>query len=253
MQQYGAYLAQKPEVIEAERAAAEEREREFIAKSIGPTLPGESKPGELQASYNKPAKGLLPAPSKAETSSNIPPPKEPSSQPNPPSIPQSNPPLIPQPNPQIPPSVSPSLLGMPPMPNFAPSFVPMMPQIPNTQAPLFPPLPCIFSFLFYPFLIAQEPPAKRPKIDGLIPEEQFVAQIANPNISVSVILPKIEGKWNLNGQTLTFKLNVRDPVSKLKELIESQCGLPPNKQKLKSATPVSLFFSNFLGVLKHER
>ena len=101
-QQYGAALATRPDVVEAERKAREEREREFIERSIGPTLPGESKPGELQASYNnrppQPPPVALPPPPPQPRQAAAPPPLPPQQQP--PLMPVK--PLLPPQRPQLP-------------------------------------------------------------------------------------------------------------------------------------------------------
>eukprot|EP00088_Acartia_fossae_P052399 TRINITY_DN5917_c0_g1_i4.p1 TRINITY_DN5917_c0_g1~~TRINITY_DN5917_c0_g1_i4.p1 ORF type:complete len:773 (-),score=302.98 TRINITY_DN5917_c0_g1_i4:60-2378(-) len=81
---------------------------------------------------------------------------------------------------------------------------------------------------------SEEPPTKRQKTeDSLLPEAQFIAQNPAP-VNVAVSIPKVEEKpeWKLNGQVLTFRMEIRDNVSALKAKINDEIGIPPGKQKL---------------------
>lgn len=73
---------------------------------------------------------------------------------------------------------------------------------------------------------------KEIKENNLIPEAEFMAQNTSPaSFQVTIPLMK-ESPWNLNGQTLTFSLNLEDTVVSIKNKVHKKVGIPPGKQKL---------------------
>jgi splicing factor 3A subunit 1 len=99
-----------------------------------------------------------------------------------------------------------------------------------------------------PSLQSLEPAAKRPKLDefGLIPEEDYLANNSGPvSIRVQVQESADKGTWKLNGQTLNVNLDVSETINKLKEKLQAEIEMPPNKMNLKLLTakdPDSLGF-----------
>lgn len=69
--------------------------------------------------------------------------------------------------------------------------------------------------------------------DSLIPEEEFLKQVA-PVITIRVAVPMFTEKseWNLSGQSLSFSFNVTDTMTSVKSKIHESLGMPPGKQKL---------------------
>lgn len=69
--------------------------------------------------------------------------------------------------------------------------------------------------------------------DSLIPEEEFLKQVA-PVINIRVAVPMVTEKseWNLTGQSLSLSFNVTDTLTTVKSRIHESLGMPPGKQKL---------------------
>ncbi|XP_065902944.1 splicing factor 3A subunit 1-like [Dysidea avara] len=120
--------------------------------------------------------------------------------------------------------------------------------IPFNAAP--PVMPTAGSNFPPPMMMGEEPFAKRLKMDltdGLIPEQQFIAQHPGSvtfKVQVPVVLDKPE--WKLNGQQLTITLPITDPVSVIKARVADELGMPTGKQKLQ----IGMLFikdSNSLG------
>lgn len=67
----------------------------------------------------------------------------------------------------------------------------------------------------------------------LMPEQEFLQRYPEP-ITVSVLVPQMEdrGEWNLNGQTETFAVSLKEPISALKQLLQERVRMPAGKQKL---------------------
>jgi len=93
-----------------------------------------------------------------------------------------------------------------------------------------------------------EQAAKKPKLDefGLIPEEEYLANNSGPvSLRVQVQESADKGTWKLNGQTLNINLDIGETVLKLKEKLQAELEMPPNKMNLKLVTakdPDSLGF-----------
>ena len=83
--------------------------------------------------------------------------------------------------------------------------------------------------------MAEEPPTKRVRSDGLLVEAAFLLE--NPmEFSVTVQLPSLPGKYGgkLVGQTLTLAVKLTDKTSEVKARIQAETGMPPGKQTMKA-------------------
>jgi splicing factor 3A subunit 1 len=82
-----------------------------------------------------------------------------------------------------------------------------------------------------------EPAFKRAKTEEqLVPEDEYVARCGGPNalVSFNLQVPSVpdKGEWNLNGQTISFTLQLGDLVSVIKTKLSEILGMPIAKQKL---------------------
>ncbi|KRX91335.1 Splicing factor 3A subunit 1, partial [Trichinella pseudospiralis] len=82
-----------------------------------------------------------------------------------------------------------------------------------------------------------EPPAKRTKTfeEQLKPEEEWLNKFSDHGpINITVVFPVSAEKpeWNLNGQSVSYSLNLTDPVSAIKGKIQETTSMPASKQKL---------------------
>ena len=134
--------------------------------------------------------------------------------------------------PPMPPGTLGGYPGQPGMPPAMPpqGFPPGYPAPPAPMPPAFPTPPVL------PPPPPNEPPPKRQKVEnGLQPAEEWIASHSEP-ILIKIAIPEYENKnnWNLEGQTLEFRMNVSEKVSVLKaKLSEALNGMPANKQNLK--------------------
>ncbi|XP_003379249.1 splicing factor 3 subunit 1 [Trichinella spiralis] len=82
-----------------------------------------------------------------------------------------------------------------------------------------------------------EPPVKRTKTfeEQLKPEEEWLnkyGDLGPVNITVVFPLSAEKPEWNLNGQSVSYSLNLTDPVSAIKGKIQETTSMPASKQKL---------------------
>ena len=147
-----------------------------------------------------------------------------------------------------------SFPGQPPIPGFAPgppgfgghappgvapkaAFSPPPSQF--FQPPLPPGVPPFLPPGMAPPAPSQEPLPKKQKLDdgGLIPEDEYLASNRGPvSIRVHVQESEEKGTWKLNGQTINLSLEISETVGKLKDLLQPDLDMPPNKMNLKLIT-----------------
>uniref|UniRef100_A0A915IFD6 Splicing factor 3A subunit 1 n=1 Tax=Romanomermis culicivorax TaxID=13658 RepID=A0A915IFD6_ROMCU len=133
----------------------------------------------------------------------------------------------------------------PPFPPYGAGMPPRMPfgQGPPGQPPFFhgggPPMMSGMPPMaqMQPPIPEDEPSAKRQKTseDQLIDEIEWLNRFGNQvSVSISVVCPAVPDKpeWRLTGQTLTYPMNLRDPISALKTKLQESTNLPSGKQKL---------------------
>lgn len=79
-----------------------------------------------------------------------------------------------------------------------------------------------------------KPPAKRQRTDGLLLEEDFIAEARIKNLLLQVTVP-VSTKYGgmMSGQTMQIAVAITDRVSAIKAKIQAELGIPSNKQKLK--------------------
>src|SRR5690349_16625485 len=96
-----------------------------------------------------------------------------------------------------------------------------------------------------------EPPLKKVKTEKkLIPASEFISQATEKIVRLTVQIPKENSRWNLNGQTEWFEMNLTDTVLQLKEKLEGLLGgMKPNKQKL--VTPNGIVLKDQMTFADH--
>lgn len=89
------------------------------------------------------------------------------------------------------------------------------------------------------------PPPPQQQQPTILPEEEFIATLDNPNeIYFCVLVPHdpSNSNWNFNGQTIDVTLSAKSKIKELKELLKGQLGgMPINKMQLRH--PVSGFMN----------
>lgn len=100
----------------------------------------------------------------------------------------------------------------------------------------------------------EEPPLKRAKTEeSLVPEEEFMTRSGGPNaiVTFNLQVPNVPDKaeWNLNGQTITFSMQLCDTVSAIKQKLFEILTMPVAKQKLQYE--VSLVLNHHLQMDFH--
>ncbi len=186
-------------------------------------------------------------------------------------IEESRPPPQQQPTTSVPTAVGTSRPPAPPQPSKpSPSAAPPPPPVAvsTISKPPQGPAPPPRMMNTFPAPIAEEPKAKKPKIEEaplpLQPEESFLAKhsvrghtlfttdmcVQGPfTLQVQCPVEDDKPEWKLVGQSLSITLDHKDTVKVLKEKIKDHIGIPPNKQKLKGNghhlkdTPTMAFYN----------
>lgn len=138
-------------------------------------------------------------------------------------------------------NVNPAMMP-PPAPPAPPAAIPGLPPPPPGMPPQFDPNAAA---------IPPAPPA--PQQPAVLPEEDFIATLENPNeIYFCVVVPHdpSNSNWNFNGQTIDVTLSARSKIKDVKEFLKGQLGgMPMNKMQLKH--PVTGFMNKDALSLAH--
>eukprot|EP00040_Diaphanoeca_grandis_P015062 m.76693 g.76693 ORF g.76693 m.76693 type:complete len:785 (+) comp24925_c0_seq1:200-2554(+) len=143
-------------------------------------------------------------------------------------------------NPHLPPSGPPGMAVPPPPSQPRPTFTPPVPVAKPTPTPTARPMamPVVpvrpSPVKRAPPPSVEEPAQKRPRADGLLPEEDFVK--SNPMaFTLFMMVPVIAGKYDdkCKGQRLSLSVKLTDKVSEVKARVQAETGMPPGKQTIK--------------------
>jgi len=115
-----------------------------------------------------------------------------------------------------------------------PGIIPQIPSMLPTMVPTMQPTLPQFQFPQYPQ--AEIDGQNKNPLPPLIPEKEFAETISGIyTLSIRVPLDKSNEAWDLNGQMVSFDVDVMMTIKQIKEkLSEILGGMPPNKQQLKN-------------------